>query len=395
MSTDDTGTGRGPEDEPIIIGAGLHEVEAQLRTALRQNADAIRPSERLDAILAAAHSGVPLTTDNRPSRRRWLVPAAAAAAAAVVAGALWVSGQPDGPPKVPAITTQSESQSTTVSSSPAAPSSIPTVSGSTSQPVPPTATTPPTVTAPPATAAATLPVYYLGDRTPGGTDLRLFREFVKTTAPTTDAGRAERALELALGAPPAGSGYHAVWQGVTVGDVTVTPSAITVHLSRGLTGVGGESASLGVQQLVWTAQGAVGKGRIPVTFVLDDGGTEVAPGLSTSQPFTQPTGVDALSEIAAVWINEPFRGQQVTAGDAVTVKGVATVFEATVQWQLLRGGAAVDSGFVTASAGAPERGTYTIPLGTLPAGDYTVRAYSTSAKDGSVADEARTTFTVR
>jgi hypothetical protein len=78
----------------------------------------------------------------------------------------------------------------------------------------------------------------------------------------------------------------------------------------------------------------------------------------------------------------------------VTVKGLAIVFEATVSWELQRGGAKVKDGFTTATVGAPSQGEYTIDLGRLPAGSYTIRVFEASAKDGSVAAEATRSFTV-
>ena len=86
----------------------------------------------------------------------------------------------------------------------------------------------------------------------------------------------------------------------------------------------------------------------------------------------------------------------VPAGKAVRVTGSAIVFEANVSWQLKRGTTQVKTGFATASAGAPMQGTYTVDLGTLPAGDYTMRVFEMSMEDGDkVAAETSTTFTVR
>ena len=309
MSTDDTNRHLGRGEEPVVIGSALRDVEARLRTALREDADGVGPAERLDAILAAAHAGVPLSTVDSPARRRWLMPAAAAAAAAVVVGAIWVAGRPDPTPLVPGATASS-TVSSTVSTTPSTPTTqLPTSSApgpSSSQASGPTTgtTLPPTALV---TVPRQVPVYYVGDRVPGGTSLALFREFVSApvTSPVTDETRALAALQQAAATPAAGSGYQGLWAGVEVQAVSVTSSRITVTLSRGVTGVGGESAKLAVQQLVWTAQGAVGKGLIPVTFVLADGGTEVAPGLSTSTTYTQPSSQDAFAEISTIWVDDP------------------------------------------------------------------------------------------
>ena len=70
-------------------------------------------------------------------------------------------------------------------------------------------------------------------------------------------------------------------------------------------------------------------------------------------------------------------------------------FEAALQWALERDGAPVRAGQLTASAGAPARGTFTVPLGRLGAGTYTVRIWSVSPKDGAVDASDEVTFEVR
>ncbi len=407
MNTDDTGSGRTPDDEPVVIGAGLRDVEDRLRTSLRADADSIQPTDRLSAILGAAHDGVGLTSDEAPHRRRWLMPAAAAAAAAVVGGTLWLSGGPSGAPVPPASTASTSSR---VSQPPSSvPTSLPTSgassgasSGLSSGPMstgPVTGSTSPAPTTPPpvaVTVPTSVPVYYVGPRVPGGTDLALFREFVlaPVATPVTGEGRALAALRLATSAAPGDSGYEAWWTGVDVPSVSVTASRITVTLSTGLTGLSAEQSKLALQQLVWTAQGAVGEGLLPVSFTLADGSTDIAPGLPASASYTQPTGQAAFSEISMIWISGPARGVALKAGP-VTVSGVASIFEATVQWQVVKGGSVVASGVATASKGAPARGEYTFATPALAAGDYTLRVFSTSAKDGSIDNEARSAFTIR
>jgi hypothetical protein len=58
------------------------------------------------------------------------------------------------------------------------------------------------------------------------------------------------------------------------------------------------------------------------------------------------------------------------------------VFEATLVVEAVQGGAVVDKQTVTASEGAPGRGTFETTLRASP-GRLTVRAYSPSAVDGS------------
>jgi hypothetical protein len=179
---------------------------------------------------------------------------------------------------------------------------------------------------------------------------------------------------------------------VTVQSVTIGPGAITVRLSSGTT----STDSLAAEQLGWTAQAAAGTAR-PVRFELADGGSEVSPGHPVSASFTRPTDpMTVLDQVAPVWVDEPARGSAVKAGARLTVKGVASTFEATVEWELLRDGQRVDHGFTTASVGAPDRGTYRFTTkSSLAPGDYVVRVFASSAKDGSPLAEQLVPVTAR
>ena len=76
--------------------------------------------------------------------------------------------------------------------------------------------------------------------------------------------------------------------------------------------------------------------------------------------------------------------------------GESCAFEATTQWQLKKGGAAIRSGTTTASSGCPLRGTWQVNLGVLAAGDYTFRMYEVSMQDGKgVVAETSKPFTVQ
>lgn len=70
------------------------------------------------------------------------------------------------------------------------------------------------------------------------------------------------------------------------------------------------------------------------------------------------------------------------------VSGTASVFEATLVVQTLRGGRTVERKTVTASEGAPGRGRFEVTMHATP-GQLVVRAFSPSAKDGSPQHEVR------
>lgn len=358
-----------------------------LRLALDERADLIEPGDRLGDILAR-------TAPARPDRAHSWVPLAAAAAVLAVVAGVWF-GMPDRRDPVPAGSDAPRPTASLTSPAPSptlpspSPSATPTTSASTS----PSA---------PSAQQAALPVYYpapIGDE---GRIVRLYREWLGVPGVTRDADeedRARAAVGLAMTSVPAGTdGYLELWRGVDLLDVTVTTSDITVTLSGpGRTGFGPDTQRIGVQQLVWTAQAAVGRGNLPVRFVLDDGSTAMFGSQPVDRAYARPASRDALHEdLAPLWVTAPTRGQVLPAGRALTVTGEACVFEATVSWQLLRDGEVVDSGTVTASVGAPDRGTFEIPLGTVPAGSYAVRVFELSAEDGrTVSAETTMPFTVR
>lgn len=355
-----------------------------LRVALDERAALVEPSERLIEILERVRP----TLDARPTR--WWVPLAAAASVLAVVAGVW-SNLPARRDPVPG------GGATTVAT--AGPSAGPTTDAPTPTSTAPTTTasTPP----PPATAApASLPVYYVA---PIGADariVRLYREWLTAPGVTRDADeqvRARAAVELAMTAVPSGAdGYLRTWGGVDLVDVAVTRERITVTLSGpGSTRFPQDTERVSVQQLVWTAQAAVGRGTLPVRFVLVDGADAIFGTQPVDRAYNRPASRDLYHEdLAPIWVTSPTRGQELASGP-VTVQGEACVFEATVSWQLLRGGSIVDEGFVTATIGAPARGTFEIPLGTLSPGSYAVRAFEVSPEDGAVSAETTMPFTVR
>ena len=70
------------------------------------------------------------------------------------------------------------------------------------------------------------------------------------------------------------------------------------------------------------------------------------------------------------------------------VSGTASVFEATLVVQTIRDGKTIERKTVTASEGAPARGTFDVTLHATP-GQLVVRAFSPSAMDGSPQHEVK------
>lgn len=351
-----------------------HGPQDRLRAALHARAALIDPPDRLEEVLEAAAA--------RSRGRRWLPLAAVAAVAAVVAG-VWVAELPRAPrePVVPAT-------------SPTGPASATTSPTATASPAPSPTATPTSADG----RLAALPVYLLAQNDPGRRLYRLQREWL--TAPEVtreaDAGtRAAAAVRLALaGGAPTADGYVRSWGEVRLVSVRLTPSLITLTLSGpGPAGFAADTERVSVQQLVWTVQAAAGA-RTPVRFALADGSAELFPGLSTERTYDRPASDLAYEDLASLWVTSPTRGQVLPAGP-VTVRGEACVFEATAQWQLLRDGQVVDDGTVTASAGAPARGTWEVALGVLEPGSYVLRVFEPSmAGDGTLTAETTQPFTV-
>jgi len=351
------------------------DLERQLRESLRRDADRITPRDRRAEIMAMAHD------DTRVAgpARRWLIPVAAAASVALIGGAIvfGVSNAGDGLQTPPAAT------------------SSPTPSSSVKVPGPN-----PSTSASAATTQVALPAYFVGANSGAGDRFGLYREFVRTPVPVgaTASQKAKAAVEVAMNAQPFTNyePYIQPWSGTSVQDVTSSPSQITITLKgSGASGFTKEQTRLAVQELVWTAQAAVGKGTIPVKFVLTDGSATLFGTYPTTQTYNRPAKELQYEDLAPIWIISPERDKVFKAGEPVVATGESCAFEATTQWQLKLSGAAVKSGTTMASSGCPVRGTWKVDLGVLAAGDYTFRMYEVSMEGGNgIIAETSKPFTV-
>ncbi len=90
---------------------------------------------------------------------------------------------------------------------------------------------------------------------------------------------------------------------------------------------------------------------------------------------------DFTAYLPTIFIASPAAGANVPL--TFTVTGSAEVFEATLVVELVRGGKVLVKQSVTASEGAPARGTFEATLRAPSAGDATVTAFAPSAEDGS------------
>jgi Immunoglobulin-like domain of bacterial spore germination len=92
------------------------------------------------------------------------------------------------------------------------------------------------------------------------------------------------------------------------------------------------------------------------------------------------TRVDVAVFVPPILVETPAAHAEVPA--TITVSGTASVFEATLVVELRQEGRVVKRQTVTASEGAPERGTFSTTLAAPKPGPGTVAAYSPSAADG-------------
>lgn len=373
--------------DPHFEPGEFDRVERELRQVLTREAARFTPSDRLDDILHEARAAGP-ARDQSP--RRWLVPVAAAATVAVIGGGVWAATQGDSPDPTPPAGTSTPSVT---------PPDSPTVP-QTSGPGPSaTATDLPTTAG---TTAVSLPVYFVGPIGDDKPTYKLFREFVGAQLPTgaSPEERAKAALVTAVNAQPWSNtaGYLQPWSGQTIGAVSVTSASITVDLANAgnpQAAVTAEIQRLAVQELVWTAQAAA-QSSVPVRFTVHGQAKPLFGSVATDKGLTRPPSDRLYEDAAPIWITAPSRDQVLPAGKAVTITGQAIVFEANVSWQLKRGTTQVKAGNAMASVGAPMQGTYTVDLGVLSPGDYTIRVFEMSMQDGDkVAAEVSTTFTVK
>lgn len=245
-----------------------------------------------------------------------------------------------------------------------------------------------TATATPASATHThaVAVYYVGDT---GTRAALYREW--RGLPVTNAP-IRQAVNAMLHLAPRDPDYKSLWPKATkIRGISVRDGVARVDLTKeALQGsAGSDFACASLQQLVYTVT-AASRGRVRKVRLLVEGrSTGVVSGFwgvgcGADKAMARRPAADIL---APVQISSPGHNRRV--GRSFTIRGEATVFEATVSWSLydVARRKVVRRGFVTASAGAPARGTWSVKL-SLPSyysgRRMEIRAWESSAEDGRV-----------
>jgi len=289
-----------------------HEQNDDLGRLLNDAVSDIEPRSGIQAIRSrtSAKESVMTTT------RNWIFGAfgAAVATAAVIGGVVLATNNDPAADDPPISTTPSNDVTNLPSEDP--------TDDSTDAP------TDPATTEPPASGSA-VPVYYVGD-TPQGP--RLYREFQ-----TGSGDKATAAANLAVSGTPLDPDYRSPWpEGTSVDSVSSNGDFITVDVEGDVhdrpSGMSQEDAALAIEQVIFTVQGAVGQGRLPVQFMLNGSRTDQVLGQPASEPLANGP---VLATLAHVNITTPAEGEVVNR-DTMEVSGVANSFEANVVIRLQR-----------------------------------------------------------
>lgn len=231
-----------------------------------------------------------------------------------------------------------------------------------------------TASAAAATGTRAVAVYYAGNAGPAG--VRLYREF--HARPRTDTVIRD-AVDAMVNERPSDSDYRRLWPtSAQVHRASKSGNVATVDMEAGPS----SDPAMAVQQLVWTvtaADHAVTRVQIVVQ----------------GRPLTPaPVGRGPTSSVLGpLWLLTPVTGASVPR--TFTLSGEATVFEATVSWEVRQGAAVIRRGFVTATNGAPARGTWQTTVTVPSTGTYQLVAFESSAKDGTPLFPDTKTVTVR
>jgi len=230
-------------------------------------------------------------------------------------------------------------------------------------------------------------VYYVDKRK--DPEQLLFRE--QTVAPTSPQHTfVKDAVTAMLSTPAHDPDYTSYWPaGTTVNAVNITgeTTAVVDLSAQAANGPAGKGA-ISAEQLLYTIIASAPKIdglqlRINGTPVTSLWGSPLAATVAPQPPW---------QVLGHVWITSP--QQDETVASSVTISGEASVFEATVSYQILRNGGVLKHGSTNATIGAPDRGTWSVTVSGLAPGPYTVRAYEVSAKDGSITHVDDKAFTV-
>ena len=190
-------------------------------------------------------------------------------------------------------------------------------------------------------------------------------------------------LDADHASPWAGSGSR-------VRSLTRSADGAVLDIELGRLNVGAEGEQRAIDQLLWSA--ALADPSIEALRLTVEGRSveTLAGHVDTTAAFTLGPDDEVLAPVAVL---EPQEGSAIEG--QVVVRGEACTFEANVAWELLDGdGGRIDGGSTLAAEACPVRSPWSVDLGALAPGTYTIRAAEYSAKDGTLVVEDTKTFTV-
>ncbi len=355
----------------------MNDDDDQLRRLLSDAVSEIEPRDRIAEIRASVHPDPQVVPMSRP--RPWLYALSGAVASAAVIGVIAytttaLSGPDDdtnglgvdqgnGPHSIAPVSTATATDS-------AAPPSSPSTS-------PPTAPT----------GAQAYAVYYVGANAAGKPVL--YREWHRgPRLPAADPGGSgadvlTEAVQDSLASLPLDPDYRTSWHALatldhasyetTGGGDTLRIALKGTGLATRPTGMSPAEAKAAVQQLVYTAQAAVGK-RAPVLFTIGrtpPGAHQTLLGVDISQPVRN---APILKTLSLVNISSPNEGDQVSG--KLTVTGTNNSFEGTSVIYLQRHGKKYLVTPTIGGQGGHQLYPWTVTLDTtkIPPGGYTLVA---------------------
>jgi hypothetical protein len=124
-------------------------------------------------------------------------------------------------------------------------------------------------------------------------------------------------------------GCNASWNNDVVTIDLSTNDAAALHDG---TKISADQRAISIQQLIFTAQAALGKGRVPVQFLINGKHSDQVLGQPASEPLANAPVLDTLAHVN---LTTPAQGAVIT-GDNLEVSGVANSFEANVVIRLQR-----------------------------------------------------------
>ncbi len=177
---------------------------------------------------------------------------------------------------------------------------------------------------------------------------------------------------------PAGIVESTAFDGVgSDGLIQITLADESVHDRPA--GMSEAEAQIAVEQLIYTAQAAV-QARAPVQFFLGENPIDQVFGVPTSEPLAEGKWSDVLSFMS---VTAPEEGA--TVSGSFEASGVASSFEANVQWQIIQNGEAVKTGFTTADGWMDKLYPWTteVDVSDLAPGTYTFVAMTDDPSGGA------------